>query len=83
MKIRIDIDITPQELRDFFGLPDVQPIQNEFLEKVQENMRAGVDGFDPLTLLKPLIPNNPQMIEAMQQAFWSGFTPKKDAPEKE
>ena len=82
MKIRIDVDITPQEMREFFGLPNVQPVQNEFLERVQENMRAGVEGFDPLTLMKPLIPNNPQMIEAMQKAFWSGFGSEKDEPEK-
>ncbi len=35
MKVSVDIDCTPEELRTFFGLPDVQPgMQNwEQLQK--------------------------------------------------
>ena len=29
MKITFDIDATPQELRTFFGLPHIEPLQNE------------------------------------------------------
>ncbi len=83
MKIHIEVDMTAVELRELFGLPDVQPIQNKFLEQVGKNMPAGVEDFDPRTLLRPLMPNNPQMAEAMQKAFWSGFTPEKEAPDKE
>jgi len=31
MKITLDIDCTPEELRSFFGLPDVRPMQEEQL----------------------------------------------------
>ena len=33
MKIKIDIDCTPQEARAFFGLPHVEPMQEAVLGK--------------------------------------------------
>lgn len=77
MKIRVDIDISPKELREFFGLPDVEPLQQELIERVQENMRAGQEGYDPAVLLKPLLPANLAMLEQMQKAFWSNLTKTK------
>jgi hypothetical protein len=32
MRIKFDIDATPQELRTFFGLPDVEGLQHELIE---------------------------------------------------
>jgi hypothetical protein len=29
MKIKLDIDCTPEEMRAFFGLPDVKPMQEK------------------------------------------------------
>ncbi|MBE9562256.1 MAG: hypothetical protein IMF12_05270, partial [Proteobacteria bacterium] len=55
MKITFDIDATPQELRVFFGLPDVEPLQNEMLEHIRKNMAAGMEGFEPATLIQPFI----------------------------
>ena len=71
MKIRIDVDVTPQEAREFFGLPDVQEIQAELIQQLRRQLKAG--GFDTAALLKPLLPANLQAFEAMQRAFWSGL----------
>jgi hypothetical protein len=73
MKIRFDVEATPQELRAFFGLPDVEPLQREMLEKIRENMLAGVDGFDPATLMRPLLPEHLKSFEAMQRQFWEAW----------
>ena len=70
MNIKLDIDATPEELRTVFGLPDVQPLQQEMLEKIRERMAAGMDGFDPFTLMKPFLPEHLQSLEAMQRQFW-------------
>ena len=35
MKVNIEIDCTPLEARQFMGLPDVQPMQNAMMEKLQ------------------------------------------------
>jgi hypothetical protein len=77
MKITIDVDITPRELRMFFGLPDVKPLQDEMLDRIREKMLKGAEGFDAATLLKPLMPQGMQSIEALQTAFWQAFTGKR------
>lgn len=74
MKINISVDATAQEMREFLGLPNVQPLQDEMLEIIRKNMHKGVTGFDPLTLMKPLLPVQVQSMETFQKAFWDAFT---------
>ena len=79
MKIKFDIEVTPQELRTFFGLPDVEPLQQRLLAQIEEQMRAGTAGFDPLSLMKPFLPGSLQTFDGMQKAFWDAVkasTPK-------
>ncbi len=73
MKIQLDIDTTPQELRTFFGLPDVEPLQREMLEQIRKQMEQGVAGFDPMGLMKPFLPENLQSLQAMQKQFWESM----------
>ena len=73
MKIKFDIDTTPKELREFFGLPDVQPLQEEFMSKVREKVLAKVDDLDPASLMKSFLPEQMQVFETMQKAFWQSF----------
>ena len=40
MKINIDIDLTPEELRRFLGLPDVQGWQQQMLENFTTNLSS-------------------------------------------
>jgi hypothetical protein len=93
MKVNVEIDVTPQEARTFFGLPDVKPLQDEMLDSIRQKMRAGVEGFDPLSLLKPFLPQNMQTVDMLQKSFWKGFSglvkekastekPEKAAPAK-
>ena len=42
MKLKFDIDCTPEELRSFFGLPDVKPMQDRLMAELEEQMRAGL-----------------------------------------
>jgi hypothetical protein len=77
MKITIDVDVTPRELRSFFGLPDVKPLQDEVLERIQDKMRAGVEGFDVLSLIKPMLPPHMQSLDVMQKALWKVFSSDK------
>lgn len=73
MKVNISIEATAQEMREFLGLPNVQPLQDEMLAMIRDNVHKGVSGFDPLTLMKPLLPTQVQSIETFQQAFWDAF----------
>jgi hypothetical protein len=55
MKVNVDIDLTPEELRKLLGLPDVEPIQREMMEKLRNRMIEGLDGYDPVKLLQPYL----------------------------
>jgi hypothetical protein len=69
MKIKLDIDCTPEELRGFFGLPDVRPMQEQLLKDVEERMRAGLKALDPETMLKTWLPTGLQGLEKLQEFF--------------
>jgi len=47
MKMRIEIDCTPQEARAFFGLPDLTPLHEEALEAMRRRMAEAAAAFDP------------------------------------
>ncbi len=74
MKIKIEVDTTPEEMRRFLGLPDVVDIQSDLLAKVRERMQAGAEGYDPLTLLRPFMPENLRSMEGFQKAFWENLS---------
>jgi hypothetical protein len=69
MKIKFDIDCTPEELRGFFGLPDVKPMQEELMKEVAERMRANVKALDPETMLKTWLPAGLEGFEQLQEKF--------------
>lgn len=49
MKIKMEIDMTPQEMRELFGLPDVQPIHQEVMERIRDKILKGVGRPDRLS----------------------------------
>ncbi|ODC03301.1 hypothetical protein BFW38_06815 [Terasakiispira papahanaumokuakeensis] len=55
MKVNIEFDMTPEEFRKAMGLPDVEGFQDELMQKIRQQMEAGVEGYDPLSLFKPFI----------------------------
>jgi hypothetical protein len=69
MKIKFDIDCTPEELRSFFGLPDVKPMQDELMQEVAERLRANVKALDPETMLKTWLPAGLKGFEQLQEMF--------------
>lgn len=73
MKVTINIDCTPEEARVFFGLPNLQPMQEVILAKVQEKILANISAMDPETVLKNWLPASVQGMEQLQQAFWSSL----------
>ncbi len=56
MKIKVEIDCTPQEARSFFGLPDLEPLNEAMTEKLQERMEAAAEMLEPEALLKAWMP---------------------------
>jgi len=71
MKIKLDIDCTPDEIREFFGLPEVKPLQEELLKELQERLRANIKAMDPETMLKTWLPATLKGFEQLQEMFLS------------
>lgn len=73
MKISMDVEATPEELRRFFGLPDVQPLHADMVESVRKGMREGWEGYDPAALMASLMQPGAPAMEALQKTFWEAF----------
>jgi hypothetical protein len=73
MKVTVEVDCTPEEARRFLGLPDLRPMQEAVLAKVQQQMVDGVTALSPEALLKSWLPMAPQTPEQMRDAMTSIF----------
>ena len=86
MKINIELDMTPEEARRLMGLPDVAPLQAEFLDDIRKRMQTAMDSYDPQALLKAWMPMGAQGFEQFQKFLWdsaargASSTSKKDKP---
>ena len=73
MKIKVEFDITPKELRESLGLPDVQPLHDEVMEKIREKVIEGVGNYDPMNFLSAYSAEGARTLQGLQQALWGGF----------
>lgn len=73
MKIKFDIDCTPEEARAFLGLPDVAPLQSAMMGEVEKRMKAALEAMSPEAILKTWLPAGMQNLEEMQKMFWAQF----------
>jgi hypothetical protein len=71
MKLKFDIDCTPDELRGFFGLPEVKPMQDRLMAELEEKMRANLRALDPETMLKTWLPAGLKGFEQLQEMFFA------------
>ncbi len=69
MKCTVEIDCTPLEARQFFGLPDVTPLQARILAEVEKKMLAEMDRFSPEAMLKTWLSVYSQTPEPLQDLF--------------
>jgi hypothetical protein len=73
MKITFDVDCTPEEARSFLGLPNVKPMQDALMSKIEERMTANLDAISPEALLRTWLPAGVQGMEQLQKMFWTGL----------
>jgi len=78
MKINVEFDITPKELREALGLPDVQPLHDEVLEKIREKVVEGVSDYDPMNFLSAYSAEGIRTMQGLQQALWGSMAQGKE-----
>jgi sensor domain CHASE-containing protein len=69
MKVNVEIDCTPEEARQFFGLPDVQPMQNAVMDRLQHQMISNIEKVSPEALMQSWFTFNPKIAEQFQDMF--------------
>jgi hypothetical protein len=69
MKVNIEIDCTPLEARQFFGLPDVQPMQTAVMERLQNQMLSNIEKVSPEALMQSWFTFDPKLTERFQDMF--------------
>jgi len=70
MKVKFDIECTPQEARQFFGLPNVEPMQDALMKELQDKMSENISSLDPEAMLKTWLPATIQGWGEVQKMFW-------------
>jgi Family of unknown function (DUF6489) len=71
MKINVEIDCTPLEARQFFGLPDMQPMQTAVMERLQQQMMANIEKVSPEALMQSWFTFDPKLTERFSDMFVS------------
>ena len=69
MKVTVEIDCTPLEARQFFGLPDVSPMQNAVMDKMQQQVLANIEKVSPESLIQSWFTFDPKIAERFQDMF--------------
>jgi hypothetical protein len=69
MKVNIEIDCTPLEARQFFGLPDLAPMQSAVMDKLQQQMTSNIDKMAPEALMQSWLNFDPKLTERFQDMF--------------
>ena len=69
MKISLDVECTPEEARKFFGLPEVEALQEALLKEVQERLSANIKAMDPKAMLEAWLPGTLKGFEQFRDMF--------------
>jgi len=73
MKIRFDVDCTPEEARRFLGLPDVSEMHADAMERVRKRVNQALDDSDAQELLRTWLPAGMENWKQFQDVFWKQF----------
>ncbi|MDR7058057.1 MULTISPECIES: DUF6489 family protein [unclassified Sphingopyxis] len=66
MKFNIEIDCTPEEARRLFGLPDLEPLHDIYLDRVKELMAKGITPDMVQSMVKTWVPMGGSGLELVQ-----------------
>lgn len=71
MKFIFDVECTPEEARQFLGLPDVAGMQDRMMKELEDRMAENLRALDPETLMRTWMPMTMQGLGDMQKMFWA------------
>lgn len=75
MKINVEVDVSPEEARRFFGLPDVEPLQKQLMDRVQKQIEATSDPAYLGKLAAQFVSGGVQSMDTLQRTFMDLLKP--------
>jgi len=83
MKVRIEIDCTPLEARQFFGLPDMEPINAAGMTELEARVRDNMATItDPERLMKLWFSLGGQSLDQLQKLMAAASQSRSDDKER-
>lgn len=75
MKFTVDVECTPDEARQFLGLPDVKPMQQAVMAKLEAQMLEAANAFSPDAVLRTWMQGLSGGPDALREMFTRFFRP--------
>lgn len=84
MKFTVNVECTPEEARQFIGLPDIAPMQDRMMKELEARIQESIRTLDPETFVKTWMPATIQGWGEVQKMFWEqmGVKPQGKPAEK-
>jgi hypothetical protein len=72
MKVTVNIDCTPLEAREFMGLPNVQPMQDNVMKQFEKQMMDNLGQMSPEAILKSWMSFAPEQFQGLFKMPFGG-----------
>ncbi len=69
MKVTVNIDCTPMEAREFMGLPNVQPMQDNVMKELEKQMLENIAQMSPEAMMKNWMSFAPEQFQDFFKSF--------------
>jgi Family of unknown function (DUF6489) len=83
MKLRMEMDLTPDEARRLMGLPDLTAMQTRLVAEFERRMMAAMEKSEPEAVMKQWFSLGNQGLEQFQRFMWEsarGAGARKETP---
>jgi len=77
MKVTVDVDCTPEEARRFMGLPDLSPVHQAYVDRMQKAVSEAFTPDSVVELMKQWGPMSEAGINLWRQMFDPAASAKK------
>ncbi len=74
MNIQVNVECSPQEARAFLGLPDLQPIHDLYIQKMQQFVNEGLAPADLEKIMRSWVPFMEGGYESWSRTMMSAMT---------
>jgi hypothetical protein len=83
MKVRVEMDLTPEEARHVMGLPDLSATQARLVAEFERRMMAALEKTEPEAMLKQWVSLGNQSFEQFQRFLWDSARTAAGSSRKE